>query len=67
MKEEDLAKIAYAAVIKAIDDLRNDNSENGDYEGIGFPSTMEVNGNRFGFVRFTVRVIAALEQDANDH
>jgi hypothetical protein len=46
MKEEDIAKIAFASIIRAIEELRNQGSE---YECIGLPSVVEVNGYWYWF------------------
>jgi hypothetical protein len=48
MKEEDIAKLTFSAIVKAIDDLRGQNS---DYEGVEFPSAVQINGNRYIFVK----------------
>jgi hypothetical protein len=46
MTEEEIAKIAYAQIIKAIEEVREDYVEHFD---LGFPSTVEVNGTIYRF------------------
>ena len=48
MKEEDVAKVAFATIVRAIDNLR---SEDTDYKTIEYPTCVYVNGHRYDFLQ----------------
>jgi hypothetical protein len=52
MTEDEVAKIAFAAVVTAINELRADmSSEDCERFVVGFPGFIEVNGNRYEFIK----------------
>jgi len=51
LTEEEVAKIAYAKIIQAILDLDKYEKNEEYYHGIGFPSSVCVNGTTYRFER----------------
>ena len=55
MKEEDIAKIAFAEIVRAVKQLKEE--LDGQYGGVQYPDSVTVDGNEYMFVKYADRSV----------